>query len=88
LTGVESKLEEMLLMKESLEKVPDLTKEFLDITAKEANDPSNTAFIAAPHQVPPGTQAKSLAAYMHLLSQSQPSAFTIPPPIRIQSKVI
>ena len=70
LTGVESKVEEMLLMKESPEKVPDLTNEFLDLTAKEANHPSNIAFSAAPHQAPPGTQAASPAAYMQLLSQA------------------
>ena len=63
--GVESKLEEMLLMKESPEKVPDLTKDFLDVTVKELTDQSNAAFSAAPHQAPPGTLATSVAVYMH-----------------------
>ena len=81
LTEVESKLEEMLMMKESPEKAPDKTKEFLDLTAKEATDPSNLAFSAAPHLAPPGTQATSLAAYLQLLSQAQTTAFTVPPPI-------
>ena len=49
MTGVEAKLEELLLMKESPEKVPNLTKDFLDVKANEASDPSNTAFNAVPH---------------------------------------
>ena len=57
LTGIVAKLEELLLLKESPEKVPNLTKEFLDVTAKEAGDPSNTAFNAAHNQAPPGAQA-------------------------------
>ena len=80
LTEVESKLEEMLMMKESPEKAPDKTKEFLDLTAK-ATDPIHLGFSAAPHQAPPGTQAISLAAYLQMLSHAQATAFTVPPPI-------
>ena len=44
LTKIEAKLEELMLLNESPEKQPNLTKEHLDTTTKGANDTVNKAF--------------------------------------------